>query len=157
MFSYNIIGDNMKKFLGTTLFVMILSITFGNIVFKSYKKNATDLLEVIKNEEHIYMVLYGSYNNEDKIKTLKLDNYVLENDNGYYRVYVGISKSMENASRIREIYNNLGNSTYIRDMIIDNMDFIDYLYNKELDLNKKSDAEILKIENEIINKYKELK
>ena len=147
----------MKRFLNIIIFVSILSIVFGNIIFYSYKKSATNILEVIKNDEHVYMVLYGSYNSMDKVKNLKLNNYVLENDNNYYRVYVGISKNIENATKIKEIYNKMGNSTYIREIMIDNMPFIDYLYNAELDFSNKSDNEILNIENNIINKYKELK
>ena len=68
-----------------------------------------------------------------------------------------INTDLENASKIREIYNNLGNGTYIRNKIIDNMYFIDYLETMELNFLDKSDSDILKTENSIINKYKELK
>lgn len=139
------------------MFTTILSILFGNVIFNIYRKNAIDTLEVMKIDEHVYMLLYGSYNSMDKVNSLKLDNYILENDNGYYRVYVGVSKDIENATKIREIYNKLGNSIYIRDKVIDNLSFVDYLNSVENNLNTKSDEEILKIEGDIINKYKELK
>ncbi len=147
----------MKKFLSTILFTSMISIIFGNMIFYIYKKDAIDTIEVMNNQEYIYMVLYGSYNNMDKVNNLKLNNYILENDNGYYRVYIGVSKSLENATKIKEIYNKLGNNTYIRNIKMDNIEFIDYLDNVELDFNSKSDNEILVIENNIINKYKEIK
>ena len=147
----------MKKFLSTILFTSMISIIFGNMIFYIYKKDAIDTIEVMNNQEYIYMVLYGSYNNMDKVNNLKLNNYILENDNGYYRVYIGVSKSLENATKIKEIYNKLGNNTYIRNIKMDNIEFIDYLDNVESDFNSKSDNEILVIENNIINKYKEIK
>lgn len=147
----------MKKFLSTILFTSMISIIFGNMIFYIYKKDAIDTIEAMNNQEYIYMVLYGSYNNMDKVNNLKLNNYILENDNGYYRVYIGVSKSLENATKIKEIYNKLGNNTYIRNIKMDNIEFIDYLDNVELDFNSKSDNEILVIENNIINKYKEIK
>lgn len=147
----------MKRFLATILFTALISILYGNVIFNVYKRNATDLLEVMQSEEQVYMVLYGSYNSVDKVKNLELNNYIMEDDNGYYRVYVGISKNIENASKIRDIYNKLGKGTYIRNVIIDNIEFIDYLNSIEFNLMDKSDDEILEIENNIINKYKELK
>ena len=147
----------MKRFLITILFTTLVSILYGNIIFNVYKKNATNILEVIQSEEQVYAVLYGSYNSIDKVKNLKLNNYIIENENGYYRVYVGISKNIENASKIREIYNKLGKGTYIRNIVVDSIDFIDYLNSIEFNLMDKSDDEILKIETDIINKYKELK
>ena len=147
----------MKRFLITILFTTLVSILYGNIIFNVYKKNATDMLEVMQSEEQVYAVLYGSYNNIDKVKNLKLNNYIIENEDGYYRVYVGISKNIENASKIREIYNKLGKGTYIRNIVVDSIDFIDYLNSIEFNLMDKSDDEILKIETDIINKYKELK
>ena len=147
----------MKRFLITILFTTLVSILYGNIIFNVYKKNATNILEVMQSEEQVYAVLYGSYNNIDKVKNLKLNNYIIENEDGYYRVYVGISKNIENASKIREIYNKLGKGTYIRNVVVDSIDFIDYLNSIEFNLMDKSDDEILKIETDIINKYKELK
>ena len=147
----------MKRFLITILFTTLVSILYGNIIFNVYKKNATNILEVMQSEEQVYAVLYGSYNNIDKVKNLKLNNYIIENEDGYYRVYVGISKNIENASKIREIYNKLGKGTYIRNIVVDSIDFIDYLNSIEFNLMDKSDDEILKIETDIINKYKELK
>lgn len=147
----------MKRFLITILFTTLVSILYGNIIFNVYKKNATNILEVMQSEEQVYAVLYGSYNSIDKVKNLKLNNYIIENEDGYYRVYVGISKNIENASKIREIYNKLGKGTYIRNVVVDSIDFIDYLNSIEFNLMDKSDDEILKIETDIINKYKELK
>ncbi len=147
----------MKRFLITILFTTLVSILYGNIIFNVYKKNATNILEVMQSEEQVYAVLYGSYNSIDKVKNLKLNNYIIENEDGYYRVYVGISKNIENASKIREIYNKLGKGTYIRNIVVDSIDFIDYLNSIEFNLMDKSDDEILKIETDIINKYKELK
>ena len=154
---YNIIGDYMKKFITTILFTTILSLLLGNTIFNIYKKNAIEALEVMNNTETVYMLLYGSYNSIDKVNKLKIDNYLLEEDSGYYRVYVGITKNIEIANKIEEIYNELRNNIYIREKMINNISFIDYLNSMERDIINKSNDEILGIEKDIINKYKELK
>lgn len=145
----------MKRFLFILLFTSFLSSLFGITIFDFYKRSIDDTVEVLKNEETVYLLLYGSYNSKDKIDKLKLDNYFVKKSNNFYEVYVGISKNLENANKIRGIYKKNGESIYVRENIIDNMELLKYLDEKEKNIDKKSDEEILKIEKEIINKYKE--
>ena len=96
------------------------------------------------------------YNNKQKVDNLSLDNYILSLENGFYKVYVGASFSLENSKKIKEIYKDLGNIIYIKEKNISNLEFIDYLQNNEVDFSNLTNTEILSIENNIINKYKEM-
>ena len=102
------------------------------------------------------MLQYGSYNTIEKAKNNDLDNYILKEEDGYYRIYVGITLNEENAKKIKEVYKNKGKDIYIKEKNINSLEFVDYLNNKDISFNNISDDEILKIQNEIINKYKEL-
>lgn len=144
----------MKKLLLTLIITGFISFLFGNYIFTTYQNNINNILNVSKEYENIYMLLYGSYNSIDKVNNLNLDNYILEEESGYYKVYVGITFYEEDAKKIREIYRNIGNDIYIKEKLIDNLEFINYI--KDIDFNK-TNEEILKLQKDIINKYKEVK
>ena len=145
----------MKRFLSILLLTSFLSFFIGITIFSFYKKSIDDTIEVLKAEETVYMLLYGSYNSKDKVEKLKINNYFVINSNNYYEVYVGITKNIEIANKIRGIYKKNKESIYIRENIIDNNQFLNYLNEIEENLDKKSDYEILNTEIKIIDKYKE--
>ena len=137
-------------------FTILISLIFGNYIFSVYKKSAENIISASLSNEKVYMLLYGSYNSLEKVDKLSLDNYILINENGYYKVYVGISMSLDNSNKIKGIYKDLGNSIYIKEKYISNLEFVDYIYNKEVDFSNLTNEEILSIENDIIDKYKEI-
>jgi len=146
----------MKKLLITCLFTAIISYSFGNYIFNTYKKAAENIISASTLTENVYMLLYGSYNSKEKVDKLNLEDYILIEEEGFYKVYVGVSLSLENSNKIKEIYKVLGNSIYIREKSINNFEFIEYLMSSEKDFSNLTNEEILSIEKNIINKYKEL-
>ena len=52
----------MKRLLLTCLFTAIISYSFGNYIFSSYKKSAENIIAASNITEKAYMHLYGSYN-----------------------------------------------------------------------------------------------
>ena len=146
----------MKRLLIMCSFTILISLIFGNYIFSVYKKSAENIISASLSNEKVYMLLYGSYNSLEKVDKLSLDNYILINENGYYKVYVGISMSLDNSNKIKGIYKDLGNSIYIKEKYISNLEFVDYIYNKEVDFSNLTNEEILSIENDIIDKYKEI-
>lgn len=146
----------MKKLLLTCLITALISYAFGNYMFSSYKKATENILAASNTTENVYMLLYGSYNSKEKIDNLKLDDYILVHDNNFYEVYVGVSLSLENAKRIKDVYKELGNIIYIREEVINNFEFIQYISSYENDFSNLSNNKILEIEKNIMKKYKEL-
>ena len=146
----------MKRLLLTIIFTTTISILFGSYIFSSYKKEVDKIISASLTTEKAYMLLYGSYNTKEKVDNLSLDNYILENENGFYKVYVGVNFSLENANKIKEIYKEKGNIIYVREKEISNLEFIDYMQNNEIDFSSLDKNEILSIEKNIIDKYKEL-
>lgn len=147
----------MKKLFLTIIITGLISFLFGNYIFNVYLKNVKEAIESVTNiYDDLYMLQYGSYNTIEKAKNNDLDNYILKEEDGYYRIYVGITLNEENAKKIKEVYKNKGKDIYIKEKNINSLEFVDYLNNKDISFNNISDDEILKIQNEIINKYKEL-
>ena len=146
----------MKKLLLTCLFTTTLSVLFGSYIFTSYKRTIENIISASLVNEKVYMLLYGSYNSKEKVDKLLLDNYILEEENGFYKVYVGANISLENANKIKEIYREKGNIIYIREKYISSLEFVDYMQTNEVDFSSLDKDKILSIENNIINKYKEI-
>lgn len=146
----------MKKLLITLLITSLISFLFGNYIFKVYIKNVKEIVkEASSIYDDVYMLLYGSYNTIEKAKKNNLNNYILKEEYGFYKVYIGVTKSKENAEIIREIYKEKGNDIYIKEKRISGLEFMDYLYNVDVDFKILTEGEILEIQNNIINKYKE--
>jgi hypothetical protein len=147
----------MKRLLITLVITSIISFLFGNYIFKTYKDNLEMALESVSSlYDTVYMLQYGSYKNKDKAMDNKLKYFAMEEENGYYKVYVGVTSSLDNAEKIKGIHRDLGNDIYIKEKSISNLEFIDILNNYDASFKDKSNDEILSIEEKIINKYKEL-
>lgn len=145
----------MKRLIFICSFAAFISIIYGNFIFNIYKNNMEKVLETVSLDEKVYMILYGSYNSKDKIN-MNIKDYIVIENNNFYEVYVGITKDLENANKIKGVFKDLGNSVYIREKTINNLEFIDYLDSMDVDLAKKTNDEILKLEKNILLKYKEL-
>lgn len=147
----------MKKLLIILTFTGIISFLFGSYIFNVYKVNMEEVLKKASSTyEPVYMLLYGSYKNKDDAINNGCDNYILIESGGFYKVYIGITKNIEIANKIEEIYKEYGNDIYIKENGVNSLEFIDYLNTHEGGLLNKSNNEILSIENNIIDKYKEL-
>lgn len=147
----------MKKLFITLLVTGLISFLFGNYIFSVYKNNLEDVIKSASSlYETIYMLQYGSYKNKEDALNNDLDNYILEIEEGFYKVYVGITFSRENALKIKEIYKKKGNDIYVKEKLINNLEFLDLLNSYDNLINEKDNNEILSIQNNIIDKYKEL-
>jgi len=146
----------MKRLILTCFFTTILSVAFGSYIFSSYKKEIENIINASLVTENVYMLLYGSYNTKEKTDNLTLENYILEEENGFYKVYVGVTNSIENANILKEIYKEKGNIIYVREKNINSLEFIDYIQKEDVDFSNLNNDEILSIEKNIINKYKEI-
>ena len=82
----------MKKLLITLLITSLISFLFGNYIFKVYIKNVKEIVkEASSIYDDVYMLLYGSYNTIEKAKKNNLNNYILKEEDGFYKVYIVLS------------------------------------------------------------------
>ncbi len=143
------------KFLVPIVLSILIGLFFGKIFFDNYDSNS---LTVFDEKDKVYMLQIGVYSSKEKMAS-SFKNYekylYISNDDGYH-LYVGITKSKDLASKIKEYYEKLGYSIYVKENIIDNQSFLSVLgeYDKIIDITSNSD--IPEIEKIVISNYKEM-
>lgn len=145
----------MKKTIVLSFLFLLLGILIGT---KFY--NAKETLQATFSEgETYYFLQEGIYSK----KTILLENtnnitpkVIEEIDNKYY-VYVGISKTEENAKKIKQIYEDKGYNIYIKEKKLRNEEFSSNVTQFDLLINSAStENEILTITEVVLANYEEI-
>ena len=144
------------KFLVPILISITIGCFFGKVVFNQYDKN---LKPTMSEGELVYFLQQGAYSSEENMKknTTGLEKYIYAKEGNMYKVYVGITKTKENAEKLKEYYNKNGNDIYIKEMTLKNNEFLDDLtqYDKLLE-EAKDETAAISVAGQIISKYKEV-
>jgi predicted small secreted protein len=146
----------MKKFILPIFAAILIGVIIGKYLFSQYEGKIDAAL---KNDETIYVLQQGVYSNLDNAKNAagKLNYYVIDKDDKYYRIYVAITYNQNNVSKLEEYYVSKGNDIYVRELKTDNPEFLDLLKQYDLLLESSSgDNELLQIEKQILTNYEEL-
>lgn len=146
----------LKKFFVTVLLAILIGIIFGKIMFNQYDGK---LKEVFNEEEKVYFLQQGVYSSLESVSknTATVNHYVVEKDDSYYRVYAGITKNEKNIDKIREVLIAAGNDIYVRELNLNQASFLDILTQYDLLLEKTDEkTQILQIQKQVLNQYKEL-
>jgi hypothetical protein len=149
-------GDYMKKLILPILSAIALGFIIGKYLFSQYEGKIDS---VLKSEETIYVLQQGVYSTLDNAKNgaSKLNYYVIDKDDNYYRVYVAITYNKDNVSKLEGYYVSKGNDIYVRELKTDNPEFLELLKQYDLLLESSGgDNELLQIEKQILSHYEEL-
>ena len=138
----------MKK---NVIIVIVLGILtgflFGNLIYKNYSG-----IEYLNEDGNIYYVQYGVYASQDAAlsNASNLDNYLIQEMDDKYYVYLGVTTNYNTALKIQNLYNEQDIHTYIRSDYVSNSETLNKL--KEYDLK----LEDLEQEEEIKEVIKEI-
>lgn len=138
----------MKK---NVIIVIVLGILtgflFGNLIYKNYSG-----IEYSNEDGNIYYVQYGVYASQDAAlsNASNLDNYLIQEMDDKYYVYLGVTTNYNTALKIQNLYNEQDIHTYIRSDYVSNSETLNKL--KEYDLK----LEDLEQEEEIKEVIKEI-
>ena len=138
----------MKK---NVIIVIVLGILtgflFGNLIYKNYSG-----IEYLNEDGNIYYVQYGVYTSQDAAlsNASNLDNYLIQEMDDKYYVYLGVTTNYNTALKIQNLYNEQDINTYIRSDYVSNSETLNKL--KEYDLK----LEDLEQEEEIKEVIKEI-
>ena len=138
----------MKK---NVIIVIVLGILtgflFGNLIYKNYSG-----IEYLNEDGNIYYVQYGVYASQDAAlsNASNLDNYLNQEMDDKYYVYLGVTTNYNTALKIQNLYNEQDIHTYIRSDYVSNSETLNKL--KEYDLK----LEDLEQEEEIKEVIKEI-
>lgn len=157
LYFYTYYGDNNMKyrFLIPIAFSILIGLFFGKTFFDIYDSSS---MTVFDEKDKIYMLQIGVYDKEEQMEKVLKDykKYLYIKDNDGYHLYIGITKSTENAKKIKELYKKDGYSIYIKESIENNKSFLSVLSEYDKIINITSDDDIKEIEKIVISNYKEM-
>ena len=147
----------MKKYLFTFLSALVIGFFLSNFFLKQYKN--FNGIKVSGTGEELYFIQYGVFSNLQSLEenTINLQSYVYNEQDGFYYVYVGITKLEDNANKIVNYYKSLGYDAIIKKYEISNKKFIDELSNYDDVLKNTDDKTVISsVINQILLKYEEV-
>lgn len=147
----------MKKYLGTFIIALVIGFFLCYIFLNQY--DSFDGIKVSSTGEKLYFIQYGVFSNLESLEenTISLQNYIYNEQDGLYYVYVGITHKEENANKIAKYYKELGYDAIIKQYEITNKKFINELVNyDEVLLNTNDNTVIASIINQVLSKYEEV-
>ena len=147
----------MKKYSFTFIIALIIGFFLCYIFLKQY--DSFEGIKVSSMGEKLYFIQYGVFSSLESLEenTISLQNYIYNEQDGLYYVYVGITRLEENADKIVNYYKNLGYDTIIKQYEITNKKFINELINYDEILKNTNDTTVTSsITNQVLSKYEEV-
>lgn len=148
----------MKKYITTFLSALLIGLVIGRFILNQYTFEGR-IVSTFKTNTTIYFVQQGVYSSKESMEssTTSLPYYIYNIEDNKYYVYIGITKNLENADKIKGYYEDLGYTTYVKEFNIDNEDFITVLSQYDVLLKESSDKEVIgTVCSQVLNKYEEL-
>jgi hypothetical protein len=146
----------MKKIIVPLICAIAIGFVLGEYFFSQYEDKVKP---VFQNDEKIYVLQQGVYSSLENVSkyVTKLDYYIVEHDDKYFRVYAAITHNKDNVKRLEDYFVSKGNDIYVRELTTNNADFLELLKQYDLLLESSSgDNEMLQIEKQVLSKYEEL-
>lgn len=145
----------MKKVIITSAVLISIGIIIG---LKIPAAQAT-LEQVFQTGNTYYFIQENVYTSKEVMEenTKTLSPKIIEEENGKYYVYIGITSDINNARKIKQIYEQKGYNIYIKERNLSNEEFHTNLTQFDLLLkNTTSAKEILTIVEVILANYEEI-
>lgn len=143
----------MKKMIICGLISILIGYVIGNILFTNI-----DFINLNNKNNKYYLLQEGTYSDNNILNNLEssIKPKIIEKNNNKISIYIGITKNLEVAERLINIYE----SKNIKLSIVEKYYSNDELENIEqfdnLILSAKDSEEILKIEEVVIASYEEI-
>lgn len=130
----------------------------GKIFLEQYDKY--EGLRITSNEgEILYFIRIGVYDSIEALEknTISLANYIYNEIEGKYYVYVGITRNSKNLIKINNYFSSLGYNTITEEFLVTNTNFLKELANYDNILEgTEDDIVISSVTNLILSKYEEV-
>lgn len=148
----------MKKFIVPILLALITGLILGRFVLNQYEFEGK-IVPVGSKNKTAYFIQQGVYSSKESMeKNVSEFPYYIYSiiDNKYY-VYIGITFLEENLEKIKGYYEKMGYITYVKELSIDNKNFITVLEQYDSLLKESDKEEIVgTVCSQVLSKYEEL-
>lgn len=146
----------MKKYFWSIFLSLIIGVYLGKFVLNQY--DDFNIISTFNYSDTLYFLQQGVYSNidimKDEMSFFPYYIYNLENDG--YHTYVGITKSLENALKVKEYFNDMGYDIYVKENNINNSVFSSVVAQYDLLLVDAEGDAIGDICNQVLSSYEEL-
>ena len=143
-----------------TIKLMIISIFIGTILGTILNTNYKyKIVNTINKDNTYYFIQEGVYSSKNLLQenTKDLNTKTVDKKNNKYYVYLGITRNIKIANRIKDIYKKEGYSTYIKEVNLDSEEFYNNVEQFDLLIKDTTDnEEVLTIEQVILANYEEI-
>lgn len=146
----------MKKYIGSIMLSLVVGVFLGKFMINQYSN--LQVVPVIQESNDLFFLQQGVYSSLDTMKENMTDfsYYIYNIEEDGYHTYVGITKNENNANKIKEFFHNKGYDIYIKEIGVNNSDFLMVVEQYDLLLNEASDEMIDDICNQVLSSYEEL-
>ena len=145
----------MKKIIVVGSIFILLGFIVGNNLFSK----RIELIKEINKNNTYYFLEEGVYSSKEILNAniSKMTQKIISKNNDYYYVYIGITKNVENAEKIKELYEERGYKIKIKEKRLKNEEFSNNVTQFDILLKEaKTFEEILTIEKIILSNYDDL-
>lgn len=143
-----------KSFIIPIIISILLGSICGKLVFSQYQMKE----EVFNENNMVYFLQQGVYSTETSLNnnTKSLSSKAVVEEDGKYYVYIGITKNLDNAKKVKEMYEKKGYNLYQKELPITNYEFINNLEQYDILLKSaKKDEEIQSVVDVILASFEE--
>lgn len=148
----------MKKYIMPILSALLVGFLLAKFMIDQYDKKE-NLKTVFNSYETLYFIQQGVYSTKESMEKNMSDfaYYIYNIENDKYYTYIGITKTKENSDKLKGFYEKLGYITYIKEINVDNIGFIEILNQYDQLLETTEDENTIKaICSQVLSKYEEL-
>ena len=141
-----------KNVIVVIIFGILTGYLFGYLIYGNY-----DGVEYISDDGNIYYVQYGVYTSKEAAlsNASNLENYIIEETDEKYYVYLGVTTNYNTALKIQNIYKDKEIHTYIRSDYVNNSETLNILKEYDSKLNDlEKEEEITAVMKEIFQDEK---
>ena len=146
----------MRKYFWSIILSIVVGIYLGKFTLNQY--DDFNVFPVSYGYDTLYFLQQGVYSNEDIMKQSMsgFQYYIYNAEEDGYHAYVGITKSIEIASKIKEYFKTKGYDIYVKEDNVSNLDFVSVVNQYDLLLVDASGDAIEDICNHVLSSYEEL-
>ncbi len=146
----------MKRLIIIMIAAIILGGISGKILFSKYQ----DIDKYIfSSEKKVYFLEEGVYSSKKSLEnnTKDITPKLVVKDNDKYYVYVGITKNIDNANKIKKIYTDKGYSIYQKEKNITDSEFLSNVEQFDILIEStKKERDISTIQEVVLANYEEM-
>lgn len=149
---------NVMKRIYVVISASLIGICLAKFMFNQYNYSA-NIDTVFNNGTKVYFLQQGVYSSYESMQTSlsSFTYYIYTLSEDKYYVYVALTKDKDNLDKLKDYYSNLGYSIYVKELSINNSEFLKYLEQYDTLLNKTTEKSVIEaIVVQALSKYEEL-